>query len=254
MRKAEAREANVLVVEIGHVGVGKVLAVHADVHEHACRASQAPGRIEDVLRHALDHANEIRQRYRRDQRIVVRHGAVREAELPRARIERYQLVIEFQISQRDELLQIGYESTFGWVAEMRDVVHVRGGWRERATQHLLEARPVDARPQPIGAHVFGGGQVVLSRVLHGKQFGKCPTEARQQPVSIVFHRPFRRVALLHEIRDDLDDDVFRQPVQVELHRMLGPVTTPVVVQVDLHRLVLADRRSRRRGPEYGDPW
>ena len=80
--------------------------------------------------------------------------------------------------------------------------------------------------------------MVLSRVLHGKQLGEGPAEARQQPIRVVLHRPFGCLALLHEVRDDLDDDVFRQSVQVELHRMPGPVAAPVVVQVDLHGLVL----------------
>ena len=126
MRKTEAREANVLVVEIGHVGIGKIPAVHADVHEHARRASQASGSVEHVLRRASDHANEIRQRHRRNERIVVCDDAVRKSELSCAGIKRYQLVIEFQISQRDELLQIGYESAFRRVAEVRDVMIVRG--------------------------------------------------------------------------------------------------------------------------------
>ena len=37
---------------------------------------------------------------------------------------------------------------------------------------------------------------------------------------------------------DLHDHVFGQPVQMELHRVPRPVASPVVVQVDLHRLVL----------------
>ena len=102
MRKAEAREANILVVEVGHVGVGKVLPVHADVHEHAGRASQTPDGIEDIRRCALYHANEIRQRYRRDQRVVVRHVAVREAKLARARINGHQLMIELQVSRGEQ--------------------------------------------------------------------------------------------------------------------------------------------------------
>ena len=46
------------------------------------------------------------------------------------------------------------------------------------------------------------------------------------------------MALLDEVGDDLENDVFRQSVQVELHRMLRPVASPVIIQVNLNRFVL----------------
>src|SRR5208283_4049026 len=48
VRKAEAREANVLVVEVRHVGAGKILAVHADVDEDARGAGQLLGSLNDM--------------------------------------------------------------------------------------------------------------------------------------------------------------------------------------------------------------
>lgn len=126
MWKAEACEANVLVVEISQLGVGDVLTVHANVHEYTCRTCKAPGSVKDVLWCTMYHANEVWQRDRRDQRIVMCHVAIREAELSRVRIERYQLMIKFQGSQWNELPQIGYESTLTWIAEVGDVVNVRG--------------------------------------------------------------------------------------------------------------------------------
>jgi hypothetical protein len=44
--------------------------------------------------------------------------------------------------------------------------------------------------------------------------------------------------LPHKVSDDLDHDIFGQAVQVKLHRMFGPVATPVVVQADLQCLIL----------------
>lgn len=61
VRKAQAREANVLVVEITQLGGRKILAVHPHVHDDARRARQVPGSLADILRCALYHRNEIRQ-------------------------------------------------------------------------------------------------------------------------------------------------------------------------------------------------
>ncbi len=71
MREAEAREANVLVVEVGHVRLREVLAIDADVDQHAGRAGETLRRLDHVLRSALDHADQVRQRHRRDQAVVV---------------------------------------------------------------------------------------------------------------------------------------------------------------------------------------
>jgi len=87
-------------------------------------------------------------------------------------------MVEFQVSQRDKLLQIGYESTLGGVTKLRDVMHVRSLRGDRSSHHFLKTWPVDAWTKPIGAHVFGGSEVVLSRVLHGKEFSEGPPEAR----------------------------------------------------------------------------
>ena len=35
VREAEARKANILVVEVRHVGIGKILAIDAKVHQNA---------------------------------------------------------------------------------------------------------------------------------------------------------------------------------------------------------------------------
>ena len=73
--------------------LGKVIAVDPDIHQHAGRAGQTLRRVAHVPRRALDHPNQLGQGHGRYQRIVVGHHAVRETELPHARINRYQLVI-----------------------------------------------------------------------------------------------------------------------------------------------------------------
>src|SRR6476659_5695152 len=103
MWKAEARKANILVVEVGHVGTRKILPVHTNVDDNADRASQASDGIEDITRCAVNHANEIRQRYRRDQRVAARLVAIRDEKLAGARVNGDQLMIKVQVSHGNKL-------------------------------------------------------------------------------------------------------------------------------------------------------
>src|ERR1019366_335033 len=144
---------------------------------------------------------------------------------------------ELQVSQRYKLLQVAHESTVAGIAEMGDVMNVRSRRRERPPQYFFEVGTVDARSQPIGAHVLGRGEVVLSCVLHRKELSECPAKTRQQPVRVVLHGALWCLTLLNEVGNNLDDNVFRQSVEVDLQRMQGPVATPVVVQIDLYGLV-----------------
>ena len=41
-----------------------------------------------------------------------------------------------------------------------------------------------------------------------------------------------------KVGQDLDDDIIRQSMEMKLHGMLRPVTPPVIVQINLHRLIL----------------
>jgi hypothetical protein len=54
------------------------------------------------------------------------------------------------------------------------------------------------------------------------------------------------VLLLHELRDDLDDEILRQRVEMELHGMRHPHAAPVVVELDLERLVAAVDPAREQ--------
>src|SRR5262249_17227171 len=80
--------------------------------------------------------------------------------------------------------------------------------------------------------------MIFASILHGKEFGEGSSKTRQQPVSIVRHRPLRPLALVSEISNYLDDDVFRQAMKMKLYGMLGPVAAPIVIQVDLQGLIL----------------
>src|SRR6266581_2533389 len=101
-------------------------------------------------------------------------------------------------------------------------MRMRSAFGERSAQHFLKAGPVDSWPKPIRAHILGRGQMVLPRVLHGKGFCKRPAEACVKPVRIVLHRPLWCLPVLHEIGDDLDDQIVWQSVQMELHWMQRP--------------------------------
>ena len=63
--------------------------------------------------------------------------------------------------------------------------------------------------------------MVLARVGHREQLGELAPVAGDEPVLVI-----RDLALgplfLHEVRDDLDDKVFRQDVQVQLGGMRDP--------------------------------
>ena len=78
--------------------------------------------------------------------------------------------------------------------------------------------------------------MVLARVRHREQFGKFATVARDQPVFVVGDLALDRV-LLDEVGDDFDDQVFRQRIQVQLNRVRDANAPPVVVEVNLDRLV-----------------
>jgi hypothetical protein len=81
--------------------------------------------------------------------------------------------------------------------------------------------------------------VVLAPVYEWKRLGECPAEHGETPLFVV--RDHGVVDLLrgHEVDQDPDDEVDRQPVQVDLGWMREPVTLPVVVETDRHALVAA---------------
>jgi hypothetical protein len=80
--------------------------------------------------------------------------------------------------------------------------------------------------------------VVFPGVGHGEQLGEALAEARDQPVLVVANVTLGTVLLAHEVGDDLHDQVVGELVHVQLDRMGDPVATPVVVELDLDRLVL----------------
>jgi len=86
-----------------------------------------------------------------------------------------------------------------------DVMNLRCGWRDRTPQYFLQTWPVDARPKPVRAHIFGRGGVVLSRVAHGELFGKGYAKASQQPVRVVLWRFLRQLARRNKIGNGLDN-------------------------------------------------
>ena len=79
--------------------------------------------------------------------------------------------------------------------------------------------------------------MVFARILLRKELRERGAEARHQPVVVVLHRSFGFLPLLNEVGNHLDDYILRQAMQVELDRMLRPVTAPVIVQVDLDGFV-----------------
>ena len=165
-------------------------------------------------------------------------NAVREFQLLGARIDGNQLMAEFQIGHRNELSQIGNEAVVGGIPEMRDVMSVGRRDEIAPLSTSSKIRPVDPWPQPIRAHVLRGREMVLSRVRHRKGLGERPAKTREQPVLVVVDRPLGSVANLHEVGDHLDHQVFRQTVKVNLDWMGGPITRPIVVQIDLNALIL----------------
>ena len=128
------------------------------------------------------------------------------------------------------------------IAEVGDVVHFGVPGCQCAAQQLFEAGPVHARAEPIGAHVACRRGVVLARVLHREQFGEFPPIAGDQPIFVVGDRAARRIVLLNEVGDDFHDQVMRQSVQMQLHRMGDLEAAPVVVELDLE----LPRTSRRQ--------
>ena len=159
------------------MGLGQILPVHPDIDENARRTGKAPDGVKNVLGHVPDHADQIRERHGRNQGIIRGRRAVRETEAPGFGVDSHQLIIEFQVPHRDELFQVGHEAALAGIPEMRDVMNLGRCRRQHSPQHLLQRRPVDARSQPIGAHIIGAGRVVFSRVLHGKEFRKTPAKA-----------------------------------------------------------------------------
>src|SRR5262249_21728338 len=126
MREAQACETDILIVKVGHVGFGNVFAVDADVDKNTCRAAQTAARIENVSRRAFYHRDEIWQRYRGNQGVVTHHNIVRESQQLRARIDRDQLMVKIQVSEGDKLIQVGYKAAMGRIAEVCDVMDLRG--------------------------------------------------------------------------------------------------------------------------------
>ena len=74
--KPKTGEANVLVVEIGHVSLGKVLTINAEIDEDAGGASEPTRGIDNILWRALNHADKFRKRHGGNQCIVSGNVAV----------------------------------------------------------------------------------------------------------------------------------------------------------------------------------
>ena len=125
VRRAQAREEDVLVVDVGPVCVEQIGAIDDQVHDHDLGARQLRGRLEDVRRSALDPRHQLRQRHRRDHARVGHGHAVGEADLLRLRVDRLEGVAEPQIGAVHESPQVGHESAVRRIAEVADVVDVR---------------------------------------------------------------------------------------------------------------------------------
>src|SRR5215468_8814778 len=122
-------------------------------------------------------------------------------------INGHKLVIQLQIPHREELVEIAHEPAVAGITEVSDVMNLRCGWRDRTSEYLLQAWAVDARPEPVRAHIFGSSGVVLSRVAHRELFGKDSAKASQQPVRVVLWRFLRQLARRNKIGNDLDDEL-----------------------------------------------
>src|SRR5262249_61516531 len=57
VRESQKGKANVLIVNVGQLRLGEVVAVYSDIHQHAGRAGQTPRRVTHILGRALDHPN-----------------------------------------------------------------------------------------------------------------------------------------------------------------------------------------------------
>ncbi len=124
--------------------LGEVLPIHADVDQDARRTGQLLRRFDNIRRRALDHRNQIRQRNRRDQGIVLGNDAVGERQSPPARVDGHQFMVELQVSERHELRKVGHESALAGIPEVGDVVDLRSGRRQCAAQHFFEAGTIDS--------------------------------------------------------------------------------------------------------------
>src|SRR4030095_14883399 len=110
---------------------------------------------------------------------------VGKAKLTGLRIDRNNLVIEVQFSQRNEFVQIGDESSLARISEVRDVVDPGRRRRDGASQYFLQTGAVNARTKPVGRQVLRRRCVIFSRVLHREQLSERASEAGQQPVRIM---------------------------------------------------------------------
>jgi len=100
----------------------------------------------------------------------------------------------------------------GTLAELRArwLGPARGAPRSaRASDDLLQIRPVQARPDPVGRHVFGRRRVEFQPVLHRERLGEGPTEARNEPVGVVLHLARLCTLRLDEVEHDARDEVGR---------------------------------------------
>src|SRR5664279_4043291 len=109
--------------------------------------------------------------------------------------------------------------------------------RKSTQKHFFQIGTVDARPKPVRAEVVSRGEMVLLGVLHGECFRESLPKARVQPVGVVVDGTFRGMFLFNEVANDLYNDVMGKTVKMKLRGMLRPMAAPVVVQIDLDRLV-----------------
>src|SRR5258705_13572573 len=108
-----------------------------------------------------------------------------------------------QISKRNELLQVIHESACARIPEVRDVVYMRSGGRNRSAQDFFEAGAGDAWAEPVGAHVAGGCCMGFSRVLHWERVRESPSKTGEQKNFLIFYTHFPPFGVPPKIPDNL---------------------------------------------------
>ena len=85
----------------------------------------------------------------------------------------------------------------------------------------------------------------LETILHGERLCKSFPVACNKPIFIVLN--FRIVVILSmdKVTQSINDQIFGQPVQVTLCRVLDPMTLPVIVCACLDDLILMVNTLRK---------
>ena len=200
------------------------------------------------------HAQQVRQRHRREQSVELLVRAVGELDAlgARLRVHLDDLGVELLALGRQRRVDLlpDHAGAVERVAELRVGAPRRSVLAlDDVGEDVVEADGRDALPHPDRVHLDGGVRPHLGVVRPHEGLGEALAEARHEPlVKVARRRVLGQHLLGREVLDDAHHLVLRQPPQVALHRVAHPLLAhqrgrvALVVEPVLWRQLVVEQR------------